>query len=444
MIPSFFGPQPVWSPVQALPAVVPPPPAAPAKKTPAELLKTIGNPFINPSVPTPPHPDQYKDIQGLASNDWITFHGPIKDGDFITLRSNAWGGTALKHTPIGVIGEQRSSNLQANNFVNLYSWTIRKIELDLVLKAWVMPTLSTSIGSRPALTKEDYFILICSGTADLVLGTRTPPPIGNNGDYSCELRQFVAVTANQLSNTGATEMAHRFVSAGMWNNESKTVDFVAQSTCVWSFHGASLDSISALSYGKAINVRNVWTEVKTQYAHIMDHGSPLALVVQRSFKGGRNLSMAAGSGGQAIKLALTNQDGDDKAIWWMDSWNGHQYPVPRVLRTTEPAPPYTPQTNPTVPADKVTYTPPDTLHMVTQPNTNVPGLTYDPVTGMPSHRGLETRTQNQDKRGLWEKFLFDVFGIVWADVSYIQIGVALAIVLVALPALAYVIHDLIK
>ena len=369
-------------------------------------------------------------------SDWAQIGSSIYDGDYVVLRNNAWKGCTIYHSTGAqeVRGEKKSGgDVSVSRIDNQYAWCIRKVIFDADVKAFVLPTLEILPRRQPIL-KSDFVVFIAPNNPDLVMGTQKPQPFGNNGDYRVQLIHFPLVTANQLTNYGVTEKFKRFISFGLWNNEKKQIDFLAQALGVWTFHAIGVDNQPQIVYGsKPLNIRNVWTEFKSKEASIWDSRNPIALIVQSTFHGGRNLTMAAGSNGQTVKLALSNKDSDDKAGWIIDGWHGNHYPVQRVLAPVQQPPP-PPQVAPGVPAPQQPI--PNLTEMIQKPPPiDIPGLTYDPQTGVNRPTTLESKTQDQQRRTWLERMVYRILGVYWDDMSYLQQILTLGVVFVLLPLL---------
>lgn len=367
-------------------------------------------------------------------SDWAQIGSSIYDGDYVVLRNKAWKGCTIYHSSGAreVRGEKKpGGDVPVSRIDNQYAWCIRKVIFDTSVKAFVLPTLEI-LPQRQPILKSDYVVFIAPDSPDMVMGTKKPPPSGNNGDYRVQLIHFPLVTENHLTNSGAAQKLQRFVSFGMWNNERNHIDFLAQALGVWTFHTVGVDNQPQIVYGsRPMNIRNVWTEFKSKEASIWDSGSPVALIIQSTFHGGRNLTMAAGSNGQTVKLALSNKDSDDKAGWIIDGWHGNHYPVQRVLAPVQQPPP-PPQIEPGVPAPQ--HTIPDLTEMIQNPPPQeIPGLTYDPQTGTNRPTTLENQTQHQERRTWLEKMVYRILGVYWDDMSYLQQILTLGVVFVLLP-----------
>lgn len=359
-------------------------------------------------------------IKSEFSRDYARKGDVIFDGDYITLRNLAWGGVTLSHASGGkqVSGFRKpGGDLDLGTIANAYSWCIRKIVYDTEKKAFVLPHLKVR-PERGALTKQDYFVLICPDTPDLVLGTRLPPTYGNNGDYRCELINFVLANVEEVHQNTAVGFAQRFISAGFWNSDKNNVDFVNQSRCIWEFHGGDQNEIV---YGAKFNIRNLWSEVKARETSMWQAagGAQWGLIgttIQKTFNGGRNLTQAAGSGGSVVKLALTNKDNDDKANWILDPWDGNHYPVQRVYIPTDAPPP------------GVDLTSLPVLHYRQGIETTVGTDQYDPTTDSANQDALEDKTKDQNKENWIDWLCRLVFGKRWNQLNTQQSLIIVALV----------------
>ena len=379
-----------------------------------------------------------------GASDWCQVGNSVFDGDYVVLRNKAWDGITVSHQGVDVRGNHNhEGSLQyVNRLDSEYSWCIRKVVFNAEIKAFVLPNLKPR-AQRDPISKSDFVVFIATNSVDYVMGTENPPHIGSNGDYQVRLIHYALVTTNQLTTASAAEKARRLLSFGLWNSEKHSTYFLAQSRCIWTFHNIGSSNDQRLTFGgAAFNIRNIWTEIRAKETRIWESAGVLgpqilvnqiASIIHRTYNGGRNLTQAAGSDGAVVKLALHNDDTDDKAGWIVDGWKGKYYPVQRVLLPTEkpPAPPPLPpaQVEPQRPIPQLTET---ILH---PPSQYVPGLTYDPETCTQRTTKLEQDSQGQDHREWWEKLIFRLIGVNWGDLDYLQqalvIGAATLIVIAA-------------
>ena len=395
-------------------------------------------------------------------SDWVSKNGSVFDGDYITIRNNAWGGTTMKHSwngtsPGGIeVTADKLKNagsggpphlpLSKVRMDNKYTWCIRRVVFDNDKKAWVLPSW-TAWKDRSPISMSDRVVFLCPNDPDLVLGTKSPGTYGNNGDYRCELVKFPLATKDQLVGSGVTGHLSRIVSLGFWRDDKKNVDFLNQSRCVWTFHSPAGGGQGSVKYGSSpLNIRNMWTEIKSKETGIWDAigGAQVSLInyaVVSTFNGGRNLTQASGSGGSVVKLALTNKDRDDKAMWIIDGWYGNRYPVQRAVIPSHPPPPADieeEEDDPTRPMrrpDPPTWIP-DLHEQIKNPPPIIPGLTLDDKTGTNKHSGLEDSTRSQNPFSLLDYISNAVFGSRWSEISYLQqitmVGlIALGVIVIA-------------
>lgn len=370
--------------------------------------------------------------------DWVNLYGSIFDGDYITLRNSAWGGTTIKHawssdtnTASGthITAEKHKNvndhgpkplNLMPVRMDNAYSFCIRRVIFDSDKKAWVLPSWD-AWQSRTPINITDHVIFLCPNDPNLVMGTKNPGTYGNNGDYKCRLEPFPIATVDDLVSHSATGHLQRIISMGFWRNDKNSVDFLNQSRFVWTFRSTFAGRM--LCYGSAVNIRNVWTEVKARESTIWDAvgGAQVSIInhlIVSNFRGGRNLTQASGSDGSVVKLALTNHDKDDKACWVIDGWHGNRYPVQRALIPVE-APP-----NP-VPAEPDAPVPPpidipDLTDQILRPPPAQPGLTFETITGTTTQTSLSHATLLQNPDSVLDTISKSLFGQKWNHISYLQ------------------------
>lgn len=360
--------------------------------------------------------------------DWIAKSGSVCDGDLITIRNLAWKGCSLQHSWNGdslrangdhVEGMKLKGGdltLRPVRMDNAYSFVLRKLVWSDDKCAWVMIKWD-AWKDRAPITKSDYFCLLVPNEPVLAVGTRSPPSsLGNNGDYKVGLYPFPVCTSAELGQHTLKGTFRRMLSLGFWRESKDHIDFLAQSTCVWSFHEPGVSkSDGPVQFGASpINIRNVWTEVKARETTVWDFAASMvgvfpvagliANTISKTFKGGRNLTQAAGSDGRVVKLALSNKDRDDKALWIIDGWHGNHYPVQRAL-VPEEAPP----------GGGVEV--PNLEHQITHPPPSLPGMTLDPTTGTNRATGLEKDLGDQNPFTMWDWLCYLVFKKRWAKLS---------------------------
>lgn len=365
-----------------------------------------------------------------GASDWCQAGAPVFDGDYVTIRNKAWKGTTVRHNEANrEISAEKIPGGDVNVTVmdNKYAFCIRKIIFDTTLKAWILPSLKVR-SQREVLSKTDSVIFLCPTSPDYVLGTENPPRLGNNGDYRTKLIKFALVTQNTSLLNKTSERFKSIVSLGLWNSMKNNIDFLAQSRCIWGFHSANgANNETRLLYGSGgLNIRNLWTEVRAKETQIWEGigiygpASAISFAIHKTFNGGRNLTQASGSNGAVVKLALSNKDNDDKAVWIVDAWHGNHYPVQRVLIPKEdppPPPPSPPEGEP--PARQAPI--PNLTEMIQRPHTNIPaGLSLDLETGTLRQVELEKKTQDQDKRTYLDLILTYLFGEPWDELSFLQ------------------------
>lgn len=392
------------------------------------------------------------DVSAASSNrtEWANLGGSVMDGDYITLRNTAWKGTTITHSwnpaTLEPGGDTRISAIKTPNankkngpsplklspvrMDNEYTFCIRRVEFNTTRKAWVLPSWDAWKDRRP-LNVDDYFVLLCPNSADLVLGTKNPPnAYANNGDYACKLIPFPLVTVAEANENTLTGHLQRIASFGFWT--SNRVDFLSQSRCVWRAHSIAPDSKRGLIYGSApINIRNMWTAIKSAETSILNMvtGGAIPFIINKTFNGGRNLTQAAGSDGKTVKLALSNHDRDDKSGWIIDAWHGNRYPVQRVMLPLT-APPLAPDEDPSRPGRRPEPYPdivvPDLVEQIKRPPPAVPGTTIDIDTGTLKPDSLESKTQSQNEKGWFQNFSLlnliatVLFGKKWDDLTWLQ------------------------
>lgn len=400
------------------------------------------------------HPDEPKDNKRAlpppvesprpGPSDWMNRRGAVCDGDYITLRNNAWSGVTVEHSwnssqllaggtlVYGVRKRNESSHsggpaplsLSRTRMDNEYSYCVRRIEFNKDKKAWVLPSWKEWVDRKP-LNMSDHVIFLCPNDPDLALGTRNPGnAYANNGDYRVELVHFPIVTAADVTGRTITSIARRAISMGFWRADKKNLDFINQSRCVWSFHptGAGTSSGPVLYGSSPINIRNMWTEVKAQETRIWEglfsHISLVGTAINKNFHGGRNLTQASGSDGRVVKLALHNKDSDDKAGWIIDGWHGNRYPVQRAMKPSE-TPPVDPDIGEKEDVEQGIVVP-DLTDQIQNPPPSNDDLTLDKDTGTNVHTGLEHKLQGQNP-DTWIDIIAKIFfGKKWGQLDYIQ------------------------
>lgn len=373
-------------------------------------------------------------------SDWMNKEGPVCDGDYITLRNNAWKGTTIFHSWSSnalnsgggkEVGTEKMPNhgssgpsplpLSSVRMDNRFSWVIRKVIFNTEKAAWVLPSWK-AWEDRTPISVTDHVILLCPNDPDMALGTKDVNyAYGNNGDYQVRLEPFPVCTTATLEMKTVSAHFKRVLSFGFWKGDKDNVDFLAQSRCVWKFHNVGANKRSGLILsGSPINIRNMWTEVRAAETSIWEALSSgtvslVPFIINKTFHGGRNLTQAKGSGGRVVKLALHNNDTDDKAMWIIDAWYGNRYPVQRAL-IPRYAPPPPPEPNP-VPIEV-----PDLIEQIQHPppvpSTKV--VTYDPKTGTLVHTGLEQKLNKQNPYTWLDYITLRIYGKRWDHLTYSQ------------------------
>lgn len=370
-------------------------------------------------------------------SDWMNKNGPVCDGDYVTFRCNAWkkGNTkGIRIRPVHASGEVRGdkfttdqTNIDPVRMDNGYAFVIRRIVFDGEKKAFVLPSWKAWKDRTPIAT-NDTVVFLVPNDPWRAMGTRNPSnAYSNNGDYRVELVDFPLATKDTLQQNTITGHAARIVSLGFWNGSRNSVDFLNQSRCVWTFHNVGTQSArGVLLGGTPINIRNLWTDIKSKETSIWQAAGGLApgligTAIQRNFSGGRNLTLAAGSDGNVVKLALHNNDTDDKAGWIIDAWYGNRYPVQRALIPETPPPPRPEGEAPPPPGEPTPpIVVPDLTDQIRNPPPPTPGMTYDARTGTNIHTELEKKTQAQNPETWLDTIAKAFYGKRWNAISYFQ------------------------
>ena len=281
--------------------------------------------------------------------DWIEKGTCVYDGDWISLRNLAWGGTTIKRNgtaPYVTAIKLRGGDLVKANKLpekvrqgNEYTWCVRLINLNPETKTWQV--LSPDFNHRKKLTYGQPFLLYMPGEAAThCMGTRVPSHLAtaNNGDYRVETTRYSLETVN-----GVCEIRDGY-GFREWTEKEKCLDFIDSSVCIWYCEPKNHNTLNTpVNFGEEMYVRNLYTYIKTQtltpsardrfFAGLKSSvfaGQIIVLInLAMKFNGGRNLTQAKGSNGSTVKLALSNHDKDDKSLWIMDSYMGNHYPVRR-------------------------------------------------------------------------------------------------------------------
>lgn len=275
-------------------------------------------------------------------NDRIFKGSPIYDGDWVTLRNEAWKGTTIKRngkapnvTAIKLQGGNLSGRLGATaKQEHEFSWSIRSIEWKAASGTWMTDSLDFT--NRKQICYGKPFVLFAPGADHLVMATEIPShmPTANNGDYRVKQLEYRVENISNLCK-GAQRA---------WTKRSNCLDFIDASTRIWYFEALNHRDLNMpVKFGDKLFVRNMFTMTKAlQYDGgamnrfwngFKSSGVPaLGLIgAAMKFNGGRNLTQASGSDGATVKLALSNHDSDDKSRWVVDAWLGNNYPVRRSL-----------------------------------------------------------------------------------------------------------------
>ena len=436
---------------------------------------------------------------GSRATEWMMNGGALFDGDYVTLRSKAWGGVTIAHSWSGngrgngtsVTGEQKAKGelkmKSPMSMANKYSFCIRVMYFDNNKKAWFLKRRADAWKDKIPIAKTDHVCFLVPNDPNMALGTRDPPNgWANNGDYQCELVPMPVCNVDEITAHTPLGMLRTWVSPGLWRGSKDAVDFLSQSRAVWSFHSIGPDNSQNLTInGNAINIRNMWTAIKSQETTIWNYAGHgiVAYAINKTFNGGRNLTMAAGSGGRTVKLALHNKDADDKAGWIINHWAGvspvaaQRVAAPRTVPFTcvgsgrieempaveyqrlveriragevvEDAPciPVVPQAPPPDPTP-VNPTAPPRVPVAPTPITDIPtpvlgpnqtittcrerNMTLSPETGQCEYSGLVEALEAQNAPGLLDHIATLLGFGRWRDVPYTyKIGVAAGVATVS-------------
>lgn len=392
--------------------------------------------------------------------DWVNKGGAVFDGDYITLRCNAWDGMTAYHSwdwnTLQVAGDKgearptptrnkrtpgpgeglRSSeggpdrlSLQRVRMDNKFSFCIRRIIFDAERQAYVLPSWTAWQDRRP-IKMTDTVVFLVPNDPSRVLGTRNPPSsLGNNGDYAVGLYEFPLATRADLDNTGLGGGVATFLSFGFWQNG---VDFLNQSRCVWTFNSVYDNRQNLVYGGNVINIQNMWTKVKSGNVGVGQFiTSPLLGIINSTFTSGRNLAIHdSWVDGKILRLSLISNDHADTEGWIIDGWHGNTYPVQRAMLPTEP-PPVTQETRtpilvgrrpdppPYIPnlTDQIRHPPPIPPPVVDANGHTNPSMTIDPVTGTARNTWLEHATQEQNPDDCFDYISKLIYGKRWALLS---------------------------
>lgn len=374
-----------------------------------------------------------RDLSGHA-----TFGGPVLDGQVVTLRNLAWGGTTVDHAwPVGE-GTRVSATKNPNGdftvspvrMDNRYSWIIRKVTFSVEKRGWVMDPDGWK--KQEPITKDDYVIFLEPNSPNMVLGTRKPPNVlATNSNYRVELVDFPLLRHLRT----AAETVGTFFSLGFYSPEN----WVTQSRVIWTFSGVPSPR-GELTYGSApLHIQNEFTDAWS-YGWGGDRpwdfkNKAEGRRVNKEYNGGRYLTQASNSDGETVKLAFENDPGDDKSRWIIDSWYGNHYPIPIVATVGTPtdeerqdsASPSNPNPGPTpIPEN---FTNPAVPPVAYGPDGKQLEMEWDPVAGIWHAKGLATATQGQNPYTWWDWVAQTVFGKDrWQDMTVIEQGEAMLLI----------------
>ena len=250
--------------------------------------------------------------EGKAS-DWITYNSPVYDGDLISLKSPAFKGSLLQAFGASVIGNTTIPNPTRDmGPVNMFSFMIRRVILEEGSGLYRLenPTLTNprSIGFGPT----NLFILISTSEKNKVMKTKLP-----------DQTAFATVNSNEPIILGEfpymTKEGYKRCQANTLGTAAHDcINKYSQATAIWYFEREKRSGLNAAvtpGYGRSVLVRNYYAE----------------LIDRALYNGGRNLTIAGGSGGHVIKTSGSNNDSDDKSVWTINTWGGDVFdtPLPR-------------------------------------------------------------------------------------------------------------------
>jgi len=271
--------------------------------------------------------------QAAQPPDWVHLGQVVWDGDFISLRNEAWkkdGGTILTHSEsVGLVTANIDAEKSGNESLyvsgriahpakmgNKYTWMIRKCRYDAAKMNWIIDNFD--MNNRTQILLGDRFMLheamgpLSSEAAPWVMGTDAPAHLAfvDNGNYRVKRMPMIMNTNTGMCSMGATR------------NNSDCKDHLDVAACVWYFASVSglTSTTSAVNYGNMkYLLRNEWTHHAVQFGRGFNSAAD-----------GRNLTQADGQF-HTVKLAEANNNSVDRSQWYVESWAGYWYPVARHL-----------------------------------------------------------------------------------------------------------------
>lgn len=284
-----------------------------------------------------------EDKIGESASEWIFAGGPIWDGDAVSFFLNKDKGRLLDHGPTeGGMKVTKCEGGKANKVLasgkvemgNRFTWIIRKVFYNKETQTWWLN--SADLSDRTIVMTGDPFILYEPGPkGEFCLGTAIPAKHGsaNNGDYKVQRVPYDLSTVN--SPCGLTFTAGKLF--GRQFSSPNCKDWIDASTRVWYFQRWDTKSSNGVTYGAGYNLRNMYTLAKfmgvTNWerawsGQISSGHFGFIIGLAMKFNGGRNLT-TKGTDHGFPKLALSNNDKQDIAQWYVHAWLGDEYPVRR-------------------------------------------------------------------------------------------------------------------
>lgn len=247
---------------------------------------------------------------------WILPGQAIFDGDCISLSSNAWASTkhgiTLKRMGNHIVGVPGDAAFTETKRSNPFTFVIRKVTLDPSSDNYYFKQKTLGKNREAIGWGEDQpFVLLCTTGSPAVMRTKL-----------MDQTAFLAVNSNEAVMAEpfpvtSKEKREECTGAVLGLAKNGCINGKAQAVAVWYFSRPSRMNNESPSFGWSsggVLIRNMYS------------------VVHGNLNGGRNLTMAAGSGGTVVKTSgILNDDGDDKSIWYVGAYNGRVIPFANRL-----------------------------------------------------------------------------------------------------------------
>lgn len=354
--------------------------------------------------------------------EWIMGDTPIYDGDLVSFKSPAYGGTVLQSFGESVIGNTSVPNpTRAMGPTNIFSFMIRRVKLDSTTGIFSLENPELVNPKSIGYGTLNLFMLISTSEPNKVVRTRTVDQTAFatvNSNLPVILGDFPFMTREGYDKCRAGTLG---------TAKTDCINKYTQSVAIWYFEREKLSGLNAAqtpAYGRSVLIRNYFAE----------------LIDRPLYHGGRNLTIAGGSGGHNIKTSGRNNDSDDKSIWQINTWGG-------VPTWSAPLPRYGPRAQALEAfggpiqerIDALTERQKCILKQEMEKKFKGKGnWTYNSATGKWSYDDNESKSirdqsvleavhdlekalmEQKDPRALWERLFQKLTGKPWSELNFIE------------------------